>query len=115
MSVKRYKPVGVNHSSVYLDPAADGDVVLHADHAAEVERLQNKLNQDSQNFEIECLRETERVLRARVRELEAAIREHLRLEDTTESDDPGVGIDRYNARQKLAALAAVSAETEDAS
>ena len=52
-------------------------------------------------------------LQARERELETAIREHLRLEDTTESDDPGVGIDRYAARQKLAALAAVSAETED--
>ena len=36
---------------------------------AEVERLTNKLNTDSQNFEIIALRETERVLRTEVERL----------------------------------------------
>ena len=77
---------------------------------AEIERLQNKLNQDSQNFEIECLRETERVLRARVQELEAAVREYLQAEGS--SGDLGIRDDRYVVRQRL--LTAVSAEGGEA-
>ena len=50
MSVKRYTPSGVHHTSVYLDLDAEGAVVMYDDHAAEVARLQ-----------------------ARVRELEAAL------------------------------------------
>jgi hypothetical protein len=35
-----------------------------------IQELGNRLNTDSQDFEILCLRETERVLRARIQELE---------------------------------------------
>ena len=58
---------------------------------AELERLTNKLNTDSQNFEILALRETERILRARIDDVEGMAKmihadsaaHHLMLHDIT--------------------------------
>ena len=98
MSIKRYTPSGVHHTSVYLDLDADGPVVMYDDHVAEVARLQ-----------------------ARERELESAIRAYFRAEWGWDPVDPSVARDelenvmRLGARPLVAALAAVSAETEGAS
>ena len=77
------------------------------DALAEVERLQANLNGCNGGREL-LHREVER-LQARVRELEAAVREYLQAEGS--SGDLGIRDDRYVVRQRL--LTAVSAEKED--
>ena len=88
---------------------------------AEVERLQGELSdatevlgyrdRDIEKFRKGTLAFTAEVerLQARVRELEAAVREYLQAEGS--SGDLGIRDDRYVVRQRL--LTAVSAEKEE--
>ena len=102
MSIKRYQFTDVRH----IQEAADGNLVAYDDHAAEVERLEAHAEDLALGLaSVEA--EVER-LQARVRELEAALREIRDQEWTENVLDP-----QWAARIATAALAAVSAETED--
>ena len=91
MSIKRYTPSGVHHTSVYLGLDTEGAVVMYDDHVAEVERLKARV------------RELETVLMSVVGNVIEAIRELA-------PENPAVAAlcDAY-AKD----LAAVSAEKED--
>jgi hypothetical protein len=89
--------VDIHYPQVVMRRASDGEWVDYDDHQAEVERLTNKLNENNQNFQIECQSAEIEMLRAEVERLREALRGLLDALSLREKRDNREAVDAAEA------------------